>query len=104
HAFDWQGVHAPRIHLADKVIYELHVRGFTRHPSSGVAHPGTYRGLIDKIPYLKELGITTVELLPVYEFDENEGGHVNPETGERLGNYWGYNPIGFFAPKAAYAA
>ncbi len=104
HDFDWQGVLPPRIALGDKVIYELHVRGFTRHPSAGVAHPGTYLGLVEKIPYLKELGVTTVELLPVYEFDENEGRRVNPFTGEILKNYWGYNPIGFFAPKAAYAA
>jgi len=104
HDFDWQGVSPPRIPLGDKVIYELHVRGFTRHPSSGVAHPGTYLGLVEKIPYLKELGVTTVELLPVYEFDENERRRVNPFTGEVLKNYWGYNPIGFFAPKAAYAA
>lgn len=103
-AFDWDGTRPPRIHLADKIIYELHVRGFTRHASSGVAHPGTYRGLIEKIPYLKDLGVTTVELLPVYEFDECEGERVHPLTGERLGNFWGYNPIGFFAPKAAYAA
>lgn len=102
--FDWQYVAPPRISMTDKIIYELHVRGFTRHPSSGVAQPGTYLGLIEKIPYLKELGITTVELLPVYEFDENEDVGVNPLTGERLVNYWGYNPIGFFAPKAAFAA
>lgn len=102
--FDWEGVSPPRIHLADKVIYEVHVRGFTRHPSAAVTHPGTYKGLIEKIPYLRELGITTVELLPVYEFDENEGDRINPSSGERLHNFWGYSPISFFAPKAAYAA
>jgi isoamylase len=101
--FDWDLVRPPRIPLSDKVIYELHVRGHTFHPSSGVAHPGTYEGLIEKIPYLKELGVTTIELLPVYEFDENENHAVNPLTGERLLNYWGYSPICFFAPKAAYA-
>jgi glycogen operon protein len=101
--FDWQGTRPPRIPLADKVIYELHVRGYTRDPSSGVARPGAYLGLVEKIPYLKELGVTTVELLPVYEFDELENRHVNPLTGERLYNFWGYNPICFFAPKAAYA-
>jgi glycogen operon protein len=101
--FDWQGTRPPRIPLADKVIYELHVRGFTRDPSSGAARPGTYLGLVEKIPYLKDLGVTTVELLPVYEFDELENRNVNPLTGERLYNFWGYSPICFFAPKAAYA-
>jgi glycogen operon protein len=103
-SFDWQGVQPPRIHLADKVIYELHVRGFTQHVSSGVTHPGTFGGLIEKVSYLQALGITTVELLPVYEFDENEGDRIDPQTGKRLGNYWGYNPISFFATKAAYAS
>ena len=101
--FDWQGTRPPRIPLADKVIYELHVRGFTRHPTSGVAQPGTYRGLVEKIPYLLELGVTTVELLPVYEFDELENTNINPLTGERLYNFWGYNPICFLPAKAAYA-
>jgi len=101
--FDWQGTRPPRIALADKVIYELHVRGFTRHASSRVARPGTYLGLVEKIPYLKELGVTTVELLPVYEFDELENRAVNPFSGERLYNFWGYNPICFFAPKSGYA-
>ena len=90
--------------VPDKVIYELHVRGLTVDPSSAVAHPGTYLGLIEKIPYFKELGVTTLELLPVYEFDELEVERENPATGERLKNYWGYSPICFFAPKAAYAA
>ncbi|MDX1389227.1 MAG: alpha-amylase family glycosyl hydrolase, partial [Acidobacteriota bacterium] len=92
----------PGLDLADSIIYELHVRGFTRHPGSGVASPGTYRGLVEKIPYLKELGITTVELMPVAEFDENENDHCDAATGEPLVNFWGYSPIGFFAPKAAY--
>jgi isoamylase len=102
--FDWGDVRPPHIPMPDKIIYELHVRGFTRHPSSQVQHPGTFLGLIEKIPYLKELGVTTVELLPVCEFDENENRHTNPFTGERLLNYWGYSPICFYAPKAAYAA
>jgi isoamylase len=101
--FDWEQTRPPRIPLADKVIYELHVRGFTRHASSDVTHPGTYLGLVEKIPYLQELGVTTVELLPVHEFDELENRNVNPFTGERLYNFWGYSPIAFFAPKAAYA-
>ena len=94
----------PQIADRDRVIYELHLRGFTRHPSSGVAHPGTYLGLIEKIPYLQSLGITTVELLPLLEFDETENFRRNPVTGERLLNFWGYSPVSFFAPKAAYAA
>ena len=97
------GVVNPRIALEDTIIYELHVRGYTVDPSSGVRHPGTYAGLAEKIDYLKGLGVTAVELLPVDEFDENDCPFVNPLTGERLKNYWGYNPIAFGAPKAAYA-
>lgn len=93
----------PRIPREDMIIYELHVRGFTNHPSSNVSHRGTYLGLVEKIPYLKDLGITTVELLPVDEFDENDCPFVNPFTGERLRNYWGYNTIAFAAPKSAFA-
>ncbi len=102
--FDWGHDRPLNVPLRDSVIYELHVRGYTRHESSGVAHPGTYQGLVEKIPYLKELGITAVELMPVYEFMENEELFVDPESGEFLKDYWGYNPIAFFAPKAAYAA
>ncbi len=94
----------PRIAEAERVIYELHLRGFTRHRSSGVAHPGTYLGLVEKIPYLLDLGVTTVELLPLLEFDETENRRRNPATGERLVNFWGYSPVSFFAPKASYAA
>ena len=90
--------------IEDIVIYETHVRGFTRHPSSGVEHPGTFEGLREKIPYLKQLGINAIELMPVFEFDEFEHSRVNPETGEMLLNYWGYSPVGFFAPKDGYAA
>ena len=102
--FDWEFDRPLKRHLADTVIYELHVRGFTRHPSSEVAHPGTYRGVIAKIPYLQELGVTAVELLPVTEFDEADNYRVNPLSGEPLHNLWGYHPLSFFAPKAAYAA
>ena len=101
--FDWEGDRPLNIPLQDTIIYELHVRGFTRHPSSGVSQPGTYRGLLEKIPYLQKLGITAVELLPVFEFNELENTRVNPLTGERLKNFWGYSPLAFFAPKAAYA-
>ncbi len=104
HSFDWGDDQPLNTPLADTVIYEMHVRGFTRDSSSGVAQPGTFAGLIEKIPYLTELGVTAVELLPAHEFDELDTDRVNPFTGERLVNYWGYQPISFFAPKAAYAA
>jgi len=102
--FDWEGDRPLRISPDDLVIYEAHVRGLTRHPSSGVTNPGTYAGLIEKIPYLKDLGVNCVELLPIFEFDEFGNSRRNEETGELLLNYWGYNTVGFFAPKAAYAA
>ena len=97
--YDWEGdqpLHRP---YAETVIYEMHVRGFTRHPSSGVASDkaGTYAGLIEKIPYLKELGITAVELLPVFQFDPQDAPGGRP-------NYWGYQPISFFAPHHAYSS
>tara|TARA_R110001599_G_scaffold353873_1_gene601487 strand:+ start:3613 stop:5709 length:2097 start_codon:yes stop_codon:yes gene_type:complete len=97
--FDWQGDRPLKHAWSQTIIYETHVRGFTAHTSSAVRHPGTYRGLMGKIPYLQELGITAVELLPVHEFNENELARTNPATGERLRNYWGYNTVGFFAPK-----
>ncbi|HLA76781.1 MAG TPA: isoamylase [Vicinamibacteria bacterium] len=102
--FDWGFDHPLNHHLADSIIYEVHVRGFTAHRSSGVSQPGTYRGLIEKIPYLQELGVTAVELLPVTEFEETDHRRVNPLTGQPLLNFWGYQPLAFFAPKAGYAA
>lgn len=90
--------------FADSVIYELHVRGFTANRNSGVAAPGTFLALTGKIPYLKRLGVTAVELLPVAEFDEMANPRKDPLTGETLRDYWGYNPIAFFAPKAGYAS
>jgi isoamylase len=102
--FDWEHDHPLEIPIEDLVIYEMHVRGFTRHPSSGVRHPGTYAGIQEKIPYLKELGVNCVELLPIFEFDEFENSRPHPETGELLMQYWGYSTVGFFAPKAGYAA
>jgi glycogen operon protein len=101
---DWGDDAPPATPMSQTVIYELHVRGYTRHPSSAVAHPGTYLGLVEKIPYLKSLGVTAVQLMPVMEFDELEHVRRNPLTGELLINYWGYSPLSFFAPKAAYAA
>jgi isoamylase len=102
--FDWKGDQPLGHSWSNTVIYEVHVRGFTNHPSSGVAHPGTYRGFMAKIPYLQELGITAVEMLPVLEFNEHELTRVNPLTGEQLRNYWGYSPVAFFAPKASYSS
>jgi glycogen operon protein len=102
--FDWGDDAPPRTPLEDSIIYELHVRGFTCHPASGVAHPGTFTGLVAKIPYLQWLGVTAVELLPIHEFDETDCPFTNPKTKEPLRNFWGYNSIAFAAPKAAYAA
>jgi len=86
------------------VIYEAHIRGFTFHSSSGVQGPGTYRGLVEKISYLKDLGVTSVELMPVLEFNENPGTLAHSRTGAPVGDYWGYNPVVFFAPKASYSS
>jgi glycogen operon protein len=94
----------PCIPREDSIIYELHVRGYTVDPSSGVRSAGTYAGLIEKIPYLKSLGVTAVELLPVDEFDENDCQFVNPLTGQKLLNFWGYSTIAYGAPKAAYGS
>ncbi|WP_020161016.1 glycogen debranching protein GlgX [Methylobacter marinus] len=102
--FHWHEDRPPRHPWSKTVIYETHVRGFTIHPSSGVKHPGTYRGLMEKIPYFKELGVTAVELMPVHEFNEHQITGVNPQTGQPLGNYWGYDPVAFFAPKASYSS
>ncbi len=102
--FNWYDDHPLHHPWSDTVIYEVHVRGFTRHASSGVEHRGTYRGLMEKIPYLKELGITAVELMPVHEFNEHQVSGTNPQTGKPLGNYWGYDPVAFFAPKASYSS
>lgn len=100
--FDWQDTTPPRVPTHERIIYEMHVRGFTRHPSSGVEHPGTFAGLIERIPWLVELGVTTVQLMPVFQFDEREVDNINPVDGKRLTNYWGYSPIGFFAPHRGY--
>jgi glycogen operon protein len=102
--FDWESDRPLEVPMSDLVIYEAHARGFTRSPTSGVRFPGTFGGIREKIPYLKQLGINCLELLPIYEFDEFENSRVNPETGEQLYNYWGYSTVGFFAPKAGYAA
>lgn len=102
--FDW-GLDRPlNTPIEDLIIYEMHVRGFTRHPSSGVQFPGTYDGLRERIGYLKDLGVNCVELMPIFEFDEFENSRQDTETGELLLNYWGYAPVAFFAPKVGYAA
>ncbi len=98
--FHWDGVLRPKREFKDTIIYEMHVRLFTMNKNSGVENKGTYRGVVEKIDYLKELGVTAVELLPVFEFDENDIVGMNPFTGEKLKNVWGYNPIGFYAPTA----
>jgi glycogen operon protein len=103
-AFDWQGDIPLNYPLRFSVVYETHVRGFTKHPSGGVEHPGTFRGVIEKIPYLKDLGISSLEFLPIQEFNEHELFTVNPRNGETLVNYWGYSTVAFFAPKGSYAA
>ena len=102
--FDWGDDSPPHIPIEDLIIYEMHVRGFTRHESSGVKHPGTFAAIRAKIPYLKELGINAIELMPVFEFDEFEYYKPNPITGGYNYNFWGYSTFGFFAPKAGYAA
>jgi glycogen operon protein len=98
HAYDWEGDRPLRHPSSRTIVYEMHVRGFTRHPTSGVTEPrrGTYAGLIDKIPYLEQLGVTAVELLPVFQFDAQD-------CPPGLVNYWGYAPVSFFAPHQAYS-
>ncbi|MFN2110778.1 MAG: alpha-amylase family glycosyl hydrolase, partial [Anaerolineae bacterium] len=102
--FHWQDDLPPRHPWSKTVIYEIHIRGFTIHPNAGVEHSGTYRGLMEMIPYLKELGVTAVELMPVHEFNEYQGPGINPQTGKLLRNYWGYDPVAFYAPKASYSS
>jgi glycogen operon protein len=102
--FDWEGDRPLETPIENLVVYEAHARGLTRHPSSGVRFPGSFGGIREKIPYLRELGINCIELLPIFEFDEFENSRTHPETGELLVNFWGYSTVGFFAPKAGYAA
>lgn len=102
--FDWEGDKPPEITVEELIIYEMHVRSFTQHPSSGCKHPGTFLGIIEKIPYLKDLGINAVELMPIFEFDECENTHFNPKTKEKLKNVWGYSTINFFAPMIRYSS
>lgn len=100
--FDWEDMRPPLLPMEDLVIYELHVRGFTMDKSSGVFHPGTFAGLLEKLPYLKKLGVNVVELMPIFEFDEMQD--YREVDGEKLYNYWGYNTVSFFAPNTSYTA
>lgn len=100
-SFDWGNIKQLEQPFEDLVIYETHVRGYTKDKSSGVSAPGTFAGLKDKIPYLKDLGINAVELMPIFEFDEMERARV--VDGVQLYNYWGYNTVSFFAPNTSYA-
>ncbi|HEY9857604.1 MAG TPA: glycogen debranching protein GlgX [Stenomitos sp.] len=100
--YDWEGDRPLNLPMRETVIYEMHVGGFTQSPTSGVKHPGTFAGVIEKIPYLKSLGITAVELLPVFAFDPTELDRVDPVTGETLTNYWGYSTVSFFTPHLGY--
>lgn len=100
--FDWGDHKQPMIPMSETIIYELHVRGFTKDSSSKVKHPGTFAGLMEKIPYLLELGVTTLELMPVFEFDEMRDCRLLDDN--QLLDYWGYNPVSFFSPNTSYAS
>ena len=100
--FDWGSTRQPLIPMEDLIIYELHVRGFTKDPSSGVANPGTFAGLMEKLPYLESLGVNAVELMPIFEFDEMLD--YREVDGRKLYNYWGYNTVSFFSPNTSYTA
>jgi len=102
--FDWKDDLPIRQSWSNTIIYEAHVRGLTIAPNSKVKHPGTYRGLIEKIPYFLDLGITAIELMPIFEFNDHHVIGINPKTGKSLNNYWGYDPVSFFAPKASYSS
>lgn len=100
--FDWDDMPQSKREMSDLIIYEMHVRGFTKHPSSGVEQKGTFEGLREKIPYLKELGVNAVELMPIFEFDETV--NCREVDGKKLLEYWGYNSVSFFAPNTSYTA
>jgi isoamylase len=99
-SYDWEGDKPLNRPVEECIIYEVHVRGFTQSPTSGVRHPGTFAGFIEKIPYLKDLGITAVELLPIFDFDET--AVLRDVDGEPVHNFWGYSTMGFFAPQSSY--
>ena len=101
-SFDWGHFKQPGLAFSDMIIYEMHVRGFSKHKSSGVMNPGTFDAIREKIPYLLELGVTAVELMPIFEFDEMDG--YRELNGKKLVNYWGYSTVGFFAPNTSYTS
>ncbi|HOO32343.1 MAG TPA: glycogen debranching protein GlgX [Thermotogota bacterium] len=100
--YDWEGEQALRIPMQDTVIYEMHVRFFTESDTSQCELPGTFHGITEKIDHLKELGVTTIELMPIFEFNVNSNININPDTGEQLINAWGYDPLAFFAVESSY--
>jgi isoamylase len=100
--FDWEQDQPLDLRFADSVIYEVHVGAFTRNHNAGTSSPGTFAGLVEKIPYFRDLGITAIELMPIMEFDEADNPRINPLTGERLINNWGYHPLSFCSPHLAY--
>jgi len=100
--YDWEGDKPLNHPMSETIVYEMHVGGFTNSPTAGVQHPGTFSGVIEKIDYLKELGVTAVELLPVFQFDEKEILRFSPIDGKALLNFWGYSTVSFFAPHPAY--
>ncbi len=102
--FDWENDHPLEYPIEDLVIYEMHVRAFTKHENAKVKNGGTFSAIKQKIKYLKELGVNCIELMPIYEYDEWENSKPNPVTGEMLVNFWGYSTVNFFSPKAGYAA
>ena len=98
--YDWEGDRPLNRPMSETIVYELHVAGFTKSPSSGCQHCGTFSGIVEKIPYLKELGITAVELMPIFDFDEKN--IFREVDGKPLRDYWGYNPHSYFAPEGSY--
>jgi len=100
--YNWEGDKPLRIPFKDTVIYELHTRLFTKSDTSRVFEPGTFKGITEKLPHLKELGITSVELMPIFEFNPNSNININPFTGEKLKNIWGYDPLAFFSVEGSY--
>lgn len=102
--YDWEGISPPDIPKEQLILYIMHIRGFTKDPSSGVQYPGSYLGVIEKIQHLKDLGVNAVEILPLFEFNEAEYKKSNPITKERLCNYWGYSTTNFFSPMNRYAS
>jgi isoamylase len=100
--FNWEGIQPPNIPMQELIIYEMHIRGLTRDQTSNVSSPATFQGAIEKIPYLKSIGINAVELLPIQEFNESEINFIHPKTGRALTNYWGYSTVNFFSPMNRY--